>query len=115
VTRSNCILDVLLELAPTLNWLNQAQPISAADIPAEHQCGLKQLENLGLVYRRNSRSCGLQNERLLKMLKRESQYASAEKQVQCLSAFSLILEFKGKLDAEELSAQGNAVMQNACS
>jgi len=115
VTRGNCILNVLLELAPTLNWLNQVQPISAADIPTEHQCGLKQLENLGLVYRRNSRSCGLQNQRLLKMLKRESKYATAEKQDQCLSAFSLILEAEHKLETADLSSHGIAVVQIACS
>ncbi len=113
MTRANCILDVLLKLAPTLNWLNEVQPINAVDIPTEHQCGFKQLETMGLAYRRNSRTCGLQNQRLLKMLKRESQYATADKQDQCLSAFRLILEAEGKLDTADLSSTGITAVQTA--
>lgn len=115
MTRGDCILDVLLKLAPTLNWLNEVQPISAVDIPAEHQDGLKQLETMGLVYRRNSRTLGLQNQRLLKMLKRESQYATADKQGQCQSAFGLILVVEDKLDAADLSSHGIEAMQTVYS
>ena len=113
MTRDFCILDVLLKLAPTLNWLNEVQPYNAVDIPAEHQWGFKQLETMGLAYRRNSRTCGLQNQRLLKMLKRELQFATADKQGQCLAAFSLILEVEDKLDPADLALPGNAALQLA--
>ncbi len=96
MSRDSGILDVLLKLAPTLNWLNAAQPVNAVDVPPEHLYGLKQLETLGLVYRRNSRSCGLQNQRLFKMLKRESKHATTEKQSQCRSVFGLILDVENK-------------------
>ncbi len=111
MTRDHRILDVLLKLAPTLNWLNEAQPINAMDIQSEHLCGLKQLETMGLVYRRNRLSCSLQKQRLLKMLKRESQSATEEKQGQCPSAFSLILDVEHKLVA---APRGIASAQTAC-
>jgi hypothetical protein len=71
-------------------------PVNFVDVPAEHLPALKQLENLGLVYRRNCRSCGLQRHRLVKMLKRESQLTAADKQEQCWSVFRLILELEDK-------------------
>ena len=86
------VIDVLLTLAPTVRWLSDVEPINAADVPAEHIASVKQLENMGLVYRRNCRNCSLQRQRLVRMLKRESRYAGAEKQEQCLSAFAMILE-----------------------
>ena len=85
------ILDVLLLLAPTLNWLSEVEPISAGQIPPEHLAAVKQLENLGLVYRRNCRNCSLQRHRLIMMLKRESQQAAAPKREQCFSVFASIL------------------------
>lgn len=86
------ILDILLSLAPTVVWLDEAEPIHMQKVPAEHSTRLKQLENLGLVYRRNSHSCGLQRRRLIKLLTRESLSATSEKRSQCLSAFARILE-----------------------
>lgn len=86
------IIDVLLLLAPTVSWLSEAEPVNFFDIPEAHLGAMKRLEVLGLVYRRNARSCALQKQRLIKMLKRESRYVTAEKQEQCLSAFAMILD-----------------------
>lgn len=85
------IIDVLLVLATTVNWLSQVEPVNVSDIPPEHLRAVKQLEALGLVYRRNARTCALQRHRLIKMLKRESQYATTEKQEQCMASFAMIL------------------------
>jgi len=88
---SDKILDVLLQLAPTINWLFDSEPICAALVPPEHLGRMKQLENLGLAHRRNARNYELQRERLIKMLKRESQYASEDRRTRCLSAFASIV------------------------
>lgn len=66
------LLDILVALLPTLKWLDAAQPIYLDQIPAEHIHALKQLEGLGLVYKRNAKTYGLQRERLKKILARAS-------------------------------------------
>ncbi len=66
------LLDILVALLPTLKWLDAAQPIYLDQIPAEHIRALKQLEGLGLVYKRNAKTYGLQRERLKKILARAS-------------------------------------------
>lgn len=62
-----------------------------ADLPEEHLAGLKLLENLGIVYRRNSRGCALQKQRLAKLIERESRYVPSLKREMCLSTFSRVL------------------------
>lgn len=63
-----------------------------ADLPEEHLAGLKLLENLGIVYRRNSRGCALQKQRLAKLIERESRYVPSVKREMCLSTFSRVLQ-----------------------
>ncbi|MBA3992655.1 MAG: hypothetical protein C0469_03950 [Cyanobacteria bacterium DS2.3.42] len=102
---TNDILDVLLKLAPLVNLLAKLEPISASDLPQEHHGDLKQLENLGIVYRRNSRNCALQKQRLIKIIRRETQFALPLKREACLSAFSPIL------NSEESKAQCDSSVQ----
>lgn len=64
------LLDLLLDTLPALNWLRASQPVPTDEIPVEHLRALKQLESIGLVYKRNSKTLGLQVERLKKILAR---------------------------------------------
>ena len=96
----NRILDVLQLLAPAINWLIKVEPINATDVPPDHLEAVKRLETLGLVYRRNSRSYCVQKHRLIKMLKRESQYVSVEQCDKFRSIFALILESSGDLPTD---------------
>lgn len=89
---TNDILDVLLKQAQLVNLLAEQEPVNVADLPEEHLAGLKVLENLGLVYRRNSRGCSLQKQRLAKLLERESRYVPSLKSEMCLSTFSRVLQ-----------------------
>lgn len=87
------ILDVLISLAPTIEWLIEVEPIPMREIPKANLIKVKQLENLGLVYRRNSRNCALQRQRLAKLLEREIQQVSSERKEQYLCAFSSVLSW----------------------
>lgn len=112
IGQDSCMVEVLLQLAPAVNWLNEVEPIDASKIPKLHLDAVKQLEKLGLVFRRNSRTCALQRHRLIRMLKRLSRYATAEKEEQFLSAFARILEVgdsrKNRLSDTVVSATGIA-------
>lgn len=85
-------MDVLLELAPMVNWLNTCEPVNTKSVPSEYSQGLKHLENLGLVYRRNSQSCGLQRRRLLRLIERVSESVDAETKSRCQFAFAVFLQ-----------------------
>ncbi len=93
-TEQNRMLDVLFKLAPTLNWLNDVEPVHDSKIPEEHAEGMKQLENLGLSYRRNNHICALQKQRLFKIIRNEFQLAEHDQQIKCISAFGTILELQ---------------------
>ncbi len=91
-TLTNDILDILIKQAPLVIFLAEREPVYLSDMPEEHLAGLKLLENLGLVYRRNSRGCALQKQRLVKLIERESRYAPSLKREMCLSTFSRVLQ-----------------------
>src|SRR4030095_4805936 len=62
--------DILTSLLPTLKWLKIVGTVDLDRVPSEHTSALKQLDGLGLVYKRNSRTYGLQIERLKKLISR---------------------------------------------
>lgn len=62
--------DILTALLPTLKWLNVAGSVDVHQVPPEHTSAIKQLDVLGLVYKRNARTYGLQRERLRKLIMR---------------------------------------------
>lgn len=92
------IIDVLLPLANTVSWLTQVQPIAVESIPEEHIQALKQLESLGLIYRRNRATYSLQTVRLVGILKRASRIAPVELQGRCTAAYKFIF----KIETESL-------------
>lgn len=101
MTVTNNILDVLIKLAPLVKLLAELEPVDVADLPKEYANDLKQLENLGLVFRRNSRSCALQKQRLLKLIERETRSVSSVKREMCFSAYSSVLQLKENAPASD--------------
>lgn len=54
-------------LYPTISWLNEQGSVSISAVPANHLDAIKQLERIGIVYKRNNRSYELQKIRLKKL------------------------------------------------
>jgi hypothetical protein len=96
------LFDVLIKLAPLVKLLVELEPVNASDLPAEHMNDLKQLETLGLVFRRNSHACTLQKQRLIKIIERESRYVSTAKRSMCLSAYSSLIQLKESQSPHQL-------------
>jgi hypothetical protein len=111
----NRIIHVLLPLANTVSWLNEVQPIAVRLIPDEHLEALKQLEFLGLIFRRNRTTCALQTERLIKLLKRENKLAPVELQHRCAIAYEFIFrtETDSELEASQMAPSQSLDMQRA--
>lgn len=82
------MLELLLKLAPTVNWLAEVEPVQVSKIPNEHATAFKQLEQLGFAYRRNMSTCGLQKQRLRKILEKEINLSDKEQQEQSLTIFA---------------------------
>ncbi len=55
-------------LEPTISWLNASGPIDVGQVPAGHVDAIKQLERIGIVYKRNNRCYELQKIRLKKLM-----------------------------------------------
>jgi len=96
------LIHTLLPLANTVSWLNEVQPIAVSSIPIEHTEALKQLESLGLTYRRNRTMCALQRERLIRLVIRESKLAPIELQNKFISAYQFILSAETSLPNSSL-------------
>lgn len=59
-------------LYPTISWLNEQGSVAISTVPVDHLDAIKQLERIGIVYKRNNRSYELQKIRLKKLLGNES-------------------------------------------
>ncbi len=55
-------------LSPTIFWLSEQGSVAISAVPANHLEAIKQLERIGIVYKRNNRSYELQKIRLKKLL-----------------------------------------------
>jgi len=55
-------------LSPTISWLSKQGSVAISAVPANHLEAIKQLERIGIVYKRNNRSYELQKIRLKKLL-----------------------------------------------
>lgn len=55
-------------LSPTIVWLSEQGSVAISAVPADHLDAIKQLERIGIVYKRNNRSYELQKIRLKKLL-----------------------------------------------
>lgn len=55
-------------LYPTISWLSEQGSVAISAVPANHLDAIKQLERIGIVYKRNNRSYELQKIRLKKLL-----------------------------------------------
>jgi hypothetical protein len=55
-------------LSPTISWLSEQGSVAISAVPAGHLEAIKQLERIGIVYKRNNRSYELQKIRLKKLL-----------------------------------------------
>src|SRR5271163_201915 len=55
-------------LSPTIFWLSEQGSVAINAVPATHLEAIKQLERIGIVYKRNNRSYELQKIRLKKLL-----------------------------------------------
>jgi len=59
-------------LYPTISWLQEQGSVAISAVPINHLEAIKQLERIGIVYKRNNRSYELQKIRLKKLLGNES-------------------------------------------
>lgn len=100
VFKDYSMLKVLLDLAPTVVWLEELGAINFSKVPEAHIVPLKKLEALGIVYRRNARTCELQRQRLVKILNRETQNASPSLREACSFAFGSLLTRNMSLEHE---------------
>ena len=55
-------------LYPTISWLSEKGSVAISAVPSDHLEAIKQLERIGIVYKRNNRSYELQKIRLKKLL-----------------------------------------------
>ena len=62
---------LLVVLSPTISWLKEQGSVAISAVPADHLDAIKQLERIGIVYKRNNRSYELQKIRLKKLLGNE--------------------------------------------
>ena len=102
--------DILTSLLPTLKWLKCAGTVDVDRVPVEHSCALKQLDNLGLVYKRNSRTYGLQGQRLRRLIERIeacADHASCYLVTELLSDASPRQAFKPPEQAHNLTADAS--------
>jgi hypothetical protein len=66
---SQTIVDVLLNVAGTVDWLiSSAEPVSCKAIPEDRLGQLRQLEMLGLITRSGGGTFRIQRERMKKVL-----------------------------------------------
>ena len=66
----NKIFSVIRECHGALEWLSQEEGISDKSAPDGYKEDLKQLEKLGIVYKRNGRSLGIRWQRLRRLMER---------------------------------------------
>jgi len=59
---------LLGSLSPTIAWLDENGPVEVAVVPEHHLDAIKQLERIGIVYKRNNRCYELQKIRLKKLM-----------------------------------------------
>ncbi len=70
------IFGVIRECHGALSWLRTEEGIEEKRAPEEHRDYLKQLEKLGIVYKRNGRSLGIRWQRLRKLIERSQRGGS---------------------------------------
>lgn len=68
----NKIFGVIRDCHGALTWLHKEEGIEEKQAPEQHKDNLKQLEKLGIVYKRNGRSLGIRWQRLRKLIERSS-------------------------------------------
>lgn len=68
----NKIFSVIRDCHSSLKWLSEEEGISDKEAPEEHRENLKQLEKLGIVYRRNGRSLGIRWQRLRRLVEKSA-------------------------------------------
>jgi hypothetical protein len=85
------VLEVLLKMSSTLQWLEQNQPAVRLQLPVEHLDAIKRLEDMGIVTRRSHHLLSLQKQRLQRLLRKELILCPRLKE-RCLSEFSALFE-----------------------
>ncbi len=70
-------------LYPTISWLNEQGSVAISAVPVDHLDAIKQLERIGIVYKRNNRSYELQKIRLKKLLGNETLESIGQENIEC--------------------------------
>jgi len=68
----NKIFGVIRDCHESLSWLQASEGTDEKKAPEEHRDNLKQLEKLGIVYKRNGRSLGIRWQRIRKLIERSA-------------------------------------------
>ena len=71
----NKIFDVIRSNHEFLSWLNSEESPDIKEMPDEYKADCKQLQNLGIVYKRNNRSLGIKWQRLRQLISRHDKNA----------------------------------------
>ena len=67
---ANKIFEVIRNNHEFLSWLNNEESPDIKEMPEEYKADCKQLQNLGIVYKRNNRSLGIKWQRLRQLISR---------------------------------------------
>lgn len=75
---ANKIFEVIRNNHAFLSWLNSEESPDIKEMPEEYKADCKQLQNLGIVYKRNNRSLGIKWQRLRQLISRHDANAPYE-------------------------------------
>ena len=69
---ANKLLDVIRESHRFLLWIHEKEDPEIKALPEEFKDDFKQLDKLGIVYKRNNRSLGIRWQRLRRLIERNT-------------------------------------------
>ncbi|HMP53567.1 MAG TPA: hypothetical protein PKD05_18605 [Candidatus Melainabacteria bacterium] len=74
---ANKLFGVISESHEFLSWLHNEEDPAIKEMPEEFKESFKQLDKLGIVYKRNNRSLGIRWQRLRKLIERDNTTGAA--------------------------------------
>ena len=93
------LFDVITDCHEFLSWLHDREGISIKEMPEEYKDECKQLQKLGIVYKRNNRNLGIKWQRLRKLIARRGAEVPYERE-----------EMLSYLESPTMSAEGAAAL-----
>lgn len=84
------LLAVIQDCHEALEWLHGSEGTNLKEAPDEYVADLKQLDKLGIVYKRNNRSLGIRWQRLRKLAERGTPTGSIP-----YNTDDILMHFKG--------------------